>query len=241
MWTDFYRALTAVVDLLLPPACLLCGQSLPAGDDRKSFCRTCRTGMSPLGPAHCPLCAQPFPYAPSNHLCGTCLRQPPPFAAVHAVGLYQGTIRVAVQRLKYHHQVTLAQPLGQLLAGVVSSAPSGFAPHRIVPVPLHPKRLKKRGYNQALELARPLARALRAPLDTGLLQRVRMTPPQQGLTATERKRNLHEAFQVNPEVAGLRVLLVDDVMTTGETVRECSRKLLLGGAAEIQVAVVGRA
>lgn len=241
MWTDLSRALTAGIDLLLPPACLLCGQLLVAADGHNSFCRGCQAGITPIGPAHCPLCVQPFPDATSRHLCGNCHEQPPPFSSVHAAGLYQGTLRDAIQRLKYRDQITLAKPLGQLLAQLVDNEQHAFQPHCIVPVPLHPQRLKKRGYNQALELARPVAHQLRVPLGMGLLQRVRRTPQQQGLTAVERKHNLRDAFTLNAEIAGLRILLVDDVMTTGETVRECCRKLLLGGAAEVQVAVVGRA
>ena len=123
---------------------------------------------------------------------------------------------------------------------IVRSKKTGVLPHRIAPAPLHPQRLKKRGDTQALELAETLACQLRVPPCTGLLQSARRTPPQQGLTAAERKSNLSNAFALNAEVAGLRTLLVDDVMSTGETVRVYCRILLLGGAADVQVAVVGR-
>jgi ComF family protein len=110
-----------------------------------------------------------------------------------------------------------------------------------VPVPLHPNRLRQRGYNQALEVARPIAQQLNVSIDTGLLQRIRKTPPQQGLSAIERRSNLRNAFDLTTTPSVRRILLVDDVMTTGETVRECCRTLRAGGVREVQVAVVGRA
>ena len=241
MWIHFRRALMASIDLLLPPACLLCGQSLPIDHIKQSFCRNCLTSMPPLSPAHCLCCAQPFPNSTSVHLCGNCLKRPPSFSIVHAAGLYQGGIKDAVRRLKYRNQVTLARPLGQLLGKVVEAAEDDFVPDCIVPVPLHPDRLKQRGYNQALEVARPIAQQLNVSIDTGLLQRIRKTPPQQGLSAIERRSNLRNAFDLTRVPSAQRILLVDDVMTTGETVRECCRTLLVGGVREVQVAVIGRA
>jgi ComF family protein len=224
--------------MLLPPACLLCGQLLRS---KKSFCSTCLADMTPLGPAHCPCCAQPYPVGSSSHLCGTCLKRPPAFSAVHAARIYQGATREAIQRLKYRNQLALAKPLGQLLGDAVIQESEVFSPNCIVPVPLHPRRLRKRGYNQACEIARPLARQLEVPLDLRLLQRIRHTPPQQELPAASRRSNLRNAFALTSSAAELCILLVDDVMTTGETVRECCRTLRAGGATEVQVAVFGRA
>ncbi len=241
MWTSFRRTLAASIDLLLPPVCLLCGQSLPADHNAQAFCQDCLASISPLGLAHCSRCAQPFPNATSDHLCGTCLKRPPAFSIVHAVGIYQGSIKDAVHRLKYRNQLTLAKPLGQLLGKVIEAAGGNFIPDCIVPVPLHPDRLRQRGYNQAFEVARPIAQQLGVPVNTTLLQRIRKTPPQQGLSAIERRSNLRNAFELSMTLAAQRVLLVDDVMTTGETVRECCRTILAGNIREVQVAVVGRA
>jgi len=241
VWTRLCRALAAsMMDLLLPPACLLCGQLLPTDPEEQFFCHGCLAAMVPLQPGHCRCCVQPFQTSISNHLCGTCLKRPPSFSIVHAAGLYQGSLKEAVHKLKYRNQLTLAKPLGQLLGNCVAAAES-FAPDFIIPVPLHPSRLRQRGYNQALEVARPIAQQLAAPLVTTLLQRSRNTPQQQGLSAIERRSNLRNAFTLSSEAQALRILLVDDVMTTGETVRECCRTLISGGASEVQVAVVGRA
>lgn len=241
MWTRVYEALAACLNLLLPAACLLCGRQLAGPDGEAAFCHGCQTSMLPLGPGHCRRCALPFVHAQAHHLCGACLRQPPVFTTVHTAGLYQGGIKDAVQRLKYRDQLILAAPLGRLLGTSLAAEASRFAAHCVVPVPLHPERLRQRGYNQALEIARPLARQLGVPLDVTLLQRIRRTPPQQGLTAAERRRNVRNAFALTATTLPANILLVDDVMTTGATVRECSQTLLAGGAREIQVAVVGRA
>jgi len=241
VWTRFRRELAACFDLLLPPACLLCRQLLTTDFDVQSICRACLADMPPLSAAHCSCCAQPFPSATSNHLCSACLKRSPSFSMVHAAGLYQGNIKDAVHQLKYRNQLTLAEPLGQLLSKIVVGSGVGFAADCIVPVPLHPHRLRQRGYNQALELARPISRELNVPLDTTLLQRCRKTLQQQGLSATERRSNLRNAFTLASQPSALRVLLIDDVMTTGETVRECCRVLAAGGVKEVQVAVIGRA
>ena len=128
-----------------------------------------------------------------------------------------------------------------ILGEVVAKAEPAKPFDCILPVPLHQHRLRARGYNQAIEIARPISHQLKLPMQTGLLQRSRRTRPQQGLSAAERKRNLRNAFTLSWQLTGARILLVDEIMTTGATVQECCRTLLRGGAREIQVAVVGRA
>jgi ComF family protein len=241
MWTNLRRALSAGVDLFLPPACLLCGDLLPPGFDPREFCAECQATMPPLGRSHCSCCSQPFPGTSSQHLCATCLQRPPAFSIAHAACSYQERIKDAIHQLKYRNQVNLAQPLGKLLGKALETAEVSFKPDCIIPVPLHPGRLKQRGYNQALEISRPLARKMQVPIDTTLLQRTLKTPPQQGLTAAERRSNLRNAFIVTSTTSARNILLVDDVMTTGETVRECCRVLMKNNISEVQVAVIGRA
>jgi len=241
MWTNFCQALSASIDLFLPPVCLLCGQLLPPGSNPRAFCATCRLAMRPLGKSNCSRCAQPFPASLSQHLCVTCLKRPRTFTKVYAACSYQDRVKDAIQQLKYRNQINLAQPLGQLLSESVATSTVRFETDCIVPVPLHSTRLKERGYNQALEIARPLARALGIPIATGLLTRTLKTPAQQGLTAAERKNNLRNAFTLGKSISARNILLVDDVMTTGETVRECCRVLLQGSIKEVRVAVIGRA
>jgi ComF family protein len=149
-------------------------------------------------------------------------------------------LQEAVQRSKYHGQLPLERPLGILLATTVLAG-GGRRPDLLVPVPLHRHRLRERGYNQSLQLARQLGRQLKVPVEPRLLRRIRMTTSQQGLDAVARNSNLRGAFAVTAQLAGRHLLLVDDVMTTGSTARECAGVLRQAGAASVEVAVVGRA
>lgn len=241
MLTSLRKELAACLELLLPEACLFCGRLLAMSPGPRSFCHPCLSCMPPLSVAQCSCCAQPLPSATTKHLCGHCLQHPPAFVKVHAAGLYQRHLKEAVHRLKYRNQVALARPLGRLLTEKIIVSEKVFVPDLIVPVPLHPSRLRQRGFNQALEVARPISRTLNVPLDSRLLERSRETRQQQGLSAKERKGNLRKAFSLSRQTPARRILLIDDVMTTGETVRECSRTLVSGGITEVQVAVVARA
>lgn len=234
------RELRGLLDLLLPPACLLCGRELQTSECG-DLCPGCRAGVLPLPPSRCPRCA--LPHATENgsaHLCEGCLREPPPFASVAAAGLYEETLRLAVQRFKYRAAVDLEGLLAGLLASALEQSPVHGA-DLILPVPLHPSRLRERTYNQSLLLARGLGGRHATPVDDNLLVRTRPTPPQQGLGLQERRHNLKGAFALRERLDGERILLVDDVLTTGATARECSRTLRDGGAAEVRVAVLARA
>ena len=240
-WRRAWGELRLCCDLLLPPACLLCGERLPAGAPASEFCPRCRAGVPQPAPARCPVCAAAHrTLTASLHHCEPCLRQPPPFTRVHAVGPYAGTLQEAVQRFKYRGQLSLEQPLGTLLAEAVLAG-GGKRPDLVIPVPLHRNRLRERGYNQALQLARRAGRLLDVPVAPELLCRTRETPSQQGLDAAARNSNLKGAFAVAGPLRGRRLLLVDDVLTTGATVRECAAVLHRAGAATIEVAVIGRA
>ncbi|NJC88047.1 MAG: ComF family protein [Desulfuromonas sp.] len=241
VWRHAWRELRACCDLLLPPACLLCGERLPAGTPAMEFCPTCRSGLPQPAVARCPVCAVAYrTLIPASHHCEACLRQPPPFVKVHAVGPYAGTLQDAVQRFKYHGQLPLERPLGTMLAEAVLAG-GGSLPELVIPVPLHQSRLRERGYNQALQLSRQVGSALGIPVAPALLHRVKATAAQQGLDAVARKSNLKGAFAVTRPFTGRRLLLVDDVMTTGATVRECASVLCKAGAVSVEVAVLGRA
>jgi len=207
-----------------------------------SFCRECLAEMPPLIGPSCPLCALPFAGPAGNdHYCGKCISEPPPFSTVAAFGIYRGLLREAIHAFKYGEKFLLGRPLGGLIAGRIAESGGRFSFDLIVPVPLHPQRLQERTYNQALLLAETVGSRFCVAVDPFLLRRLRPTPPQQGLSERERLGNLKGVFDLNGKVAERRVLLVDDVMTTGATARECSRVLLRGGAREVAVAVVARA
>ncbi len=239
MWDTFRRSLKTTAELLFPQVCLHCGKGL--NTDGLHLCKECISSIRPLSPGHCICCAHPFTSETSLHHCSSCLRDPPCFTKVYAAGLYEGTIKEAIQGLKYRNQLYLAKPLGQLLEEKIDNNCDDFEPDIIIPVPLHIKRLRQRNYNQALELARPLSKRTGLPVDISTLIRHRPTIPQQGLSARERKRNLRNAFSVSSAIPGQNILLIDDVITTGETVRACAKTLIDAGASEVRIAAVGRA
>ena len=232
------HALGSLFKLVFPPACPLCKKTLPGGAT-DIFCSACRAGIVPLPRAHCPRCLQPFRgVSHSGHLCGRCLQTPPAFSGVFAVGLYEQSLRRAVQSFKFNQHISLDRPLARLLDDHLVPPP---AVDLIVPVPLHVRDLQKRSYNQSLLLARELARLRKYPLHETLLLKTRQTAAQHQLSARQREANLAGAFSLAERVDGLDVLLVDDVMTTGATVEHCSRVLLAGGAKQVSVVVIGRA
>lgn len=240
LWSVVRAEFIGLLDLLLPPACLLCGAEA-SGLTAGRLCPSCLGGIEPLVSPRCPRCALPYPTENgTDHLCEGCLREDPPFSGVAAAGVYDGPLRRAVHRLKYGGEIALDRPLAELLDEAVDRQLPGFRPDLIVPVPLHRQRLRERGYNQSLLLARRLGKLRGVPAPCRLLARTRPTPPQQGLTAAARRANLRGAFALRGKVAG-RVLLVDDVLTTGATARECGRILKEGGASHVAVAVLGRA
>ena len=241
LWPAIHNELRRCCDLLLPAVCLLCSKRLPAESSATDFCPECRAGIPRPAAALCPVCAVAHrSLIPTQHHCEACLRDPPPFARVYAAAPYGGILQDAVQSFKYHGQLALEQPLGKLLGASLRAAALP-RPHLLVPVPLHVDRLRQRGYNQALQLARQIGREFDVPVAADLLRRIRATEPQQGLDATSRRSNLRGAFAVARPVPGRRLILVDDVMTTGATVRECASVLRQAGAATVEVAILGRA
>jgi ComF family protein len=234
---SFFRA---AQDLILPALCLACGERL-ASSRPPLFCPACREDLRPAASPLCSCCGRPFPHAAgTDHLCATCLKSSWHFTRARALFLYTPPVARAIHRLKYDRSTAgLATFRLFFEARRAELAPAAF--DRIVPVPLHPGRLRQRGFNQALLLARsffPGDRAVRADL----LERSRATPPQTGLSGEVRRRNLKGAFRAAApqEVDGRTVLLVDDVFTTGATADECARTLRRAGAAEVQVLTLAR-
>ncbi|ABQ28268.1 ComF family protein [Geotalea uraniireducens] len=235
----FFRAL---IDILFPPLCHICKTFIPdAGDIH--LCAGCREKLIPLNSPLCLVCGVPF--ATENgidHLCGPCLSHPPAYAAARAALVFSGPVQDLVHRFKYGHKVHLCRPLGLLTAGHLAGFAAHVAADLVIPVPLHKKRLRWRGYNQAVLLGGILAKQWRLPLLRHNLRRVRWTEPQVNLAATERAENVRGAFAVTDKdaVAGKRVILVDDVYTTGSTVAECAKTLKCAGAEAVFVVTAAR-
>ncbi|HEX9080089.1 MAG TPA: ComF family protein [Desulfuromonadaceae bacterium] len=234
--------LTALLDFLFPPLCHVCRTFVPDAG-ALHICPSCREQMSPVGHPLCPVCGIPFQGAGADHLCGRCAADRPAFDAARAALLYEGHSRDLIHAFKYRNKTHLRRPLALLTAEGLTEFVASRTPHLIVPVPLHVRRLRSRGFNQAVLLGELLARKWRLPLARRALVRIRWTEPQINLTARERRDNVKGAFSVpDPAVvAGKRVLLLDDVLTTGSTVEECSRVLKRAGAAGVTVITVARA
>jgi ComF family protein len=224
------------LDALLPSRCLLCGAGAPRGRD---LCDGCLADF-PRNRTCCARCAQPL--AASAALCGACLRREPAYACAWAPYQYAHPLNLLEARFKFRRDLSAGRVLADLLVDAARTRWSQDRPERLLCVPLHPTRLRERGYNQALELARTLSRALDIPLAHDLLVRVRATRAQTGLDAKARRRNLRGAFAC-PVHAGVpaHVAIVDDVMTTGSTVDECARVLRQAGVARVDVWALARA
>lgn len=219
---------------LLPMHCLLCGGAARAAN----LCDGCRRDLPRNVPA-CVQCALPLP-APAEEPCGACLRRRPPWDQAHAGLRYAFPTDVLVTRLKFRGQLAAAPALAALMAeGAPVLDP---ARDHLVPVPLHWRRKCLRGYNQAEQLARHLGRLTGAPVRAGWVSRRRRTRAQSELAATERSRNVRGAFAWRgPARRGFRIILVDDVMTTGATLAECARLARRAGAVRVELWVAARA
>jgi ComF family protein len=255
-------ALEALRAAVFPARCLQCRRLLPVAADgtpppgpaeedgdllRPYFCGACLSGVAPLTSPFCPRCGVMFrARAGEDHLCGRCLEQAPPFHMARAAFAYDRSLVDVIQCFKYKGKTRLAGPLGALLARTFVRYWAGEAVDLVLPVPLHPRRLRRRGFNQSDLLLREWQKRARPgampPIASGILLRARATAAQAGLGRRERESNIRGAFVVRrPEqVNGRHVLLVDDVITTGATVGECARGLLASGAARVDVLALAR-
>ncbi|HVR80584.1 MAG TPA: ComF family protein [Luteimonas sp.] len=226
-------ALPALGRALWPARCLVCGER---GHARRDLCPACSDAL-PWNRSACALCAIPLPMD-AGRACGHCLRRPPPLHATHAACSYDFPVDRLLPRFKFHHDLAAGRLLAQLMAEAFATLPR---PQALIPIPLHLNRLRARGYDQALELARPLARTLQIPLHDDLLQRTRATTAQSELSASARRCNLRGAFAVCAAAAlPAHVVLVDDVMTTGATLHAAAKALRRAGVQRVDAWVCAR-
>jgi ComF family protein len=224
----------------MPPSCMACGRPVAS---EGGLCATCWSSLRLIERPFCGRLAIPFSYdIGPDALSAEAIADPPPFARMRAVAVYDDGAGRIVQALKYHDHTELASAMGRMMARAAADLTDGI--DLVVPVPLHRRRLWRRRFNQSAMIAAEVAAVIGRPHAPELVLRIKATRQQVGLKASERAANVQGAFRASPEarpeLVGRRVLLVDDVYTTGATVKAVTRALLRGGAASVDVVVFAR-
>ncbi len=225
--------LRSLLNILFPSQCPLC---LSASDNHSHnpICSKCWSTITRYeGPA-CSICGLPT-VSSYTRICAECLSKKPPFAEINCYGIYDGALKESIHLLKFRGVKRLAKPLSELLLSQVTDDYDA-----VVPVPLHINKLREREFNQTALLGRFLSRSINKPLMLDALIKTRNTKLQTAVSGKERRANLRGAFSISNNISGLRLLLVDDVITTGATVRECAETMKRAGAQEITVVALAR-
>ena len=232
---------TAAVSLFYPPACEICEKNISA---KEYLCDACQASAPRITRPFCDKCSEPFSGAIEGHFaCGNCANQTLHFDAAISAYRARGIVRQLIHDFKYKQRPHLRHVIAAwLAASLADQRLQGCKFDLIVPVPLHPARQRQRGFNQAALIAKLIAARAGAPLKP-VLQRVRFTTTQTAFDRAKRMENLHNAFRLRDktDVRGLRVLLIDDVLTTGSTLSECARVLKEAGAISVYAATAARA
>jgi ComF family protein len=231
----------AGLDLLLPPSCAYCGDEFEPRHDR-TLCDRCRGGLLRDCPA-CRRCGASVGGADDDGGCSNCRDQRLYFDEVVRLGVYHDDLRIAALRIKRQHERALAFALGELMVSTVGQRLAAMRPDAVVPVPMHWSRRLLRGVNSPQIIAERIATHLQIPMAPRLLVRRRRTAPQAELSPPRRKTNVRGAFRAarHPDLPGARLLVVDDIMTTGATANEVAKTLKKSGAASVSIAVLARA
>ncbi len=233
--------LTHLINRVFKQNCVLCTQNIDqntqnAPSSIHAVCRACLNDL-PWHPKNaCPQCG----LASDGNICGSCLSSPPDFDATHAVFLYSFPIDAMMVRYKYGNMLNLSHTFGQFLAEKIGVEDYSKEIDLIIPMPMHPHRLKERGFNQALEIAKALTKKCKQKLDFKSATRSKLTPPQASLPLKERVKNIKGAFKVSGNLNGKRIAIVDDVMTTGASLNELAKTLKKAGAEHVECWVVAR-
>ncbi|HQU98021.1 MAG TPA: ComF family protein [Nitrosomonas sp.] len=217
--------------LFVDHRCILCDAT--SNDD---FCIACETELPWFPENHCPICLWPVP---TSEVCGACLKKPPAFTRSIAVLRYTFPVDALIRSLKYQSHLAIAPILANLFLKQFNHSLQPL-PDLIIPMPLHPIRLRERGFNQAIEISKPIAKRLKIPLMIDHCSRIRDTTPQADLPWSERQKNVHKAFHCDSDLSGQHVAIIDDVMTTGATLNELAKTLRQQGAAEISNWIIAR-
>ncbi len=214
---------------LLKQNCLLCASPQANGH---ALCGACLADLPRHPATSCPQCG----LASDSNLCGSCISSPPDFDATAAVFLYAYPIDTMMQRYKYGCMLNLSQTFGQLLSDKILLESVDL----VIPMPMHPARIKERGFNQAHEIAKVLTKNHAEKLDYKSVIRQKLTPPQASLPLKERVKNIKGAFKANGDFSGKRIAIIDDVMTTGASLNELAKTLKKAGASHVECWVIAR-
>ncbi len=237
-------ALAKLVELIVYPSfCRLCAEPLDEPGE-KIVCRACLAKLVPRSGPSCPACGRFHESRGEDHLCSRCLERAPAFSVHRSCGAYGGTLKDLILLFKYKKFAPLSRPLAEYVrTSLGGDAKLWKGADFLVPVPLHPARKRERGFNQSRLLARDLGRLRGMTLLEGCLVKVGNVPPQAGLHAVEREKNVKNAYAVRREreIRGKTLVLVDDVTTTGATLRECARVLKEAGAKEVRAITLAQA
>lgn len=241
-WQMPARLVRYLKDRLWERRCDICGMPVVPAHKEARLCESCAAQLKPIEKgAYCPWCGQILPKKDERRFfCGACILTPPPWQEIHLLGAYEGMLRDMLTALKFQGALFMGHLLGTLLA---CSMPASFADasYLLVPIPLSTQRLRERGFNQALEIARPIAKKFAFELSPDALVKCRHTSPQSEQPRNFRWKNVRGAFQANQKlIAGRNVILCDDIMTTGSTMKEAARIVQQAGAASISVLVAAR-
>lgn len=230
-----YQWLQNTLSEWLPQACVLCGH--PGAN--RALCPACIRDLPRFSAQACHQCGLPLESSDSAARCGHCQQNPPAYDRVVSRFAYAQPVSQLVANLKFRGQLHLARLFGELMAESMLFRDNGV--QALLPVPLHPARLRQRGFNQALEIIRPLARTLDLPVFADGIVRIRDTQPQSDQTAAQRASNIRGAFRLNKTPPYSHIAIVDDVMTSGHTVDEIAQLLRAAGIEQIEVWCVARA
>jgi len=229
--------------LVFPSFCRICSALLESPDENV-VCRECLADLVPRRSGFCVVCGEYFGGIQDPHICSECLTSPPPFTRHRSCAPYRGTVKDVLLLFKFRGYAVLGRPLAEFLTRSLGRDEDlWWEIEALVPVPLHPRRERERGFNQAAVLAREIGRIQGLPVLEDVLVRVYNPVPQTSLTAALRQENVKDAYQAmnTPSIQGKRIMLVDDVRTTGATLRECSRVLRDAGAGEVRAVTLAQA
>ncbi|MFZ1036726.1 MAG: ComF family protein [Smithella sp.] len=236
------QSLSDINEVIFPPHCLGCAEILHP-ESGQIFCPACSDQIKFITGSICPICGTTYPDSPAeDHLCGDCLENKTYFSYARAIFSYESFILNAIHRFKYKRDISIGETLASFMAGF-SFPDIDFTDYSlIIPVPLHIKRLRERGFNQSLVLARAVEHKRQIPVNFSVLKRHKFTLTQTGSNRNERKENIKGAFEVSDKkkIDGKNIILIDDVYTTGATINECAKTLIKAGAQKVAVLTLAR-